>query len=573
MPNEPIWKFSDRVGSAGSRGEVYSCLLDAVEDVCGARGCALFVQGAADALELVGSRNVSLEHVRILSALGPAAEHFEPLSGAENGERHLEGIVLFPLRYRDRRMGQLAVVETESLDRTGRRTVRFLADQTASAIERFRFEEELRAAKSELVTRLSYELGARRSAEERRAQLERLQSMSARLAGALSLEEVHRVVLEGGVDAVGAQDGAVLAVSLHALIVVRDSAGGTGAQIEVRHRHPALTAFRNREIVAIESPNVLSNRFPQLEPEALLVHGTAFVFVPLATDTVCVGVLALGFAEPRFFTRDEREHMSMMGSQAAMAIQRAQAFEQAERALRAREDVVALVSHDLRAPLSVIGIAATLLAEHPFASQTDRAEAEQHARAILRSVGRMERLVRDVLDFSRSETGRLDVPLGPQPILELLNQAIESARHLVRTTNIALRASEGSVDVLCDGERVLRVLDNLIGNAIKFTPEGGLIVVALETHREHVVITVEDFGAGIAAGDLPHIFDRYFQVTRERGPRGGVGLGLHIARTLVEAQGGRIWVESIEGKGSRFSFSLPRAKKARVRRESNDSAG
>ena len=109
--------------------------------------------------------------------------------------------------------------------------------------------------------------------------------------------------------------------------------------------------------------------------------------------------------------------------------------------------------------------------------------------------------------------------------------------------------------IRCDHDRVIQLFSNLIGNAIKFTPEGGVITVRAVPEGEVVRFSVVDTGPGISADELPHVFDRYYQAQRKN--RDGIGLGLSIARGIVEAHGGRIWVEAEEGKGSTFSFTLP----------------
>ena len=230
---------------------------------------------------------------------------------------------------------------------------------------------------------------------------------------------------------------------------------------------------------------------------------------------------------------------------------------EAERALRARERLLAIVSHDLRAPLGTIVVSASNVLRRATRDGSDvfREEAER----IVETAGRMERLIRDLLDFSQLEGGTLRIERSPELIAPLVRHAVDAARPLAGRLRVSLDLPESTeaVVVSCDRERVLEILDNLIGNAIKFTPEEGDVTVRVRADEREVTISVEDTGPGLAPAELLRVFEAYRSSGPRRGRGAGLGLGLYIARGLVEAQGGRIHAESAPGRGCAFAFTLP----------------
>jgi len=233
------------------------------------------------------------------------------------------------------------------------------------------------------------------------------------------------------------------------------------------------------------------------------------------------------------------------------------ARERAEAASRMRQDLVAIVSHDLRNPLSAITSSVTLLERVLPADAATRAP--KYVETIARSAERMGRLISDLLDVASIDAGRLSVDPATRDVATLLADAIEMLRPVAAGKSIRLDAEPlpQPLAVHADQERVLQVLSNLLGNAVKFTREGGAISVRAEPEDALVRVSVIDTGPGISAEQMPHLFDRYWQAKRDG--RLGIGLGLSIAKGIVEAHGGRIWAESTLGKGAAFHFTLPAA--------------
>lgn len=241
------------------------------------------------------------------------------------------------------------------------------------------------------------------------------------------------------------------------------------------------------------------------------------------------------------------------------------ARERAERAVRERDEVIAMVAHDLKNPLHTIGITLALLEDLPL-SEEERAEKR---RIIRRTVDRMERLIGGLLDMRRIEAGQaLSVNPRPIPVHDLLREGCALFQPQVEEKRISLScdAAESCPPVVADPDRVLQVFWNLVGNAVKFTPDGGRIAVRCEPEGDHARFSVSDSGPGIRAEHLGRLFDPFWQ--EKRTARLGTGLGLPIAKAIVEAHGGAIEVASCPGEGTTFSFTLPVAEPGAAERRS-----
>lgn len=224
--------------------------------------------------------------------------------------------------------------------------------------------------------------------------------------------------------------------------------------------------------------------------------------------------------------------------------------QRAEAATRARDEVLATVSHDLKNPVGTIYTSATLLLDMPLPPEAQHRQID----IIRRTAERMDRLIMDLLDVSSMEAGRFSVEPRPESLRSLVTEARDLFTPMATAKQVELESEMPDDDVMvhADRGRVLQVMSNLIGNALKFTPEGGRITVAAEKEGGEVRFTVADTGTGIAQEHLPRIFDRFWHA----GEAGGSGLGLAIAQGIVQAHNGRIWVESGPG-GTAFHFTLP----------------
>jgi len=230
----------------------------------------------------------------------------------------------------------------------------------------------------------------------------------------------------------------------------------------------------------------------------------------------------------------------------------------ASRAVFARDEILAIVSHDLRNPLGVVQMDAAHLKTWEVPGNKDiSSKLRASADRILRSVSLMSRLIADLLDMAKIDAGRLDLRREPEPSRALIGDALSILEPLANAKQITFEKElTEAPPVNADRDRIFYVLSNIIGNAIKFTPEGGTITLRTERRRSELLIIVDDSGPGIPSEELPHVFDRY-----HHGPasRDGTGLGLYIAKGIVVAHGGSIWAEAAAGGGSRFCLTLPLA--------------
>ena len=238
---------------------------------------------------------------------------------------------------------------------------------------------------------------------------------------------------------------------------------------------------------------------------------------------------------------------------AFLAEENARLFHEAQHATRARDEMLGVVAHDLRNPLNTIVMgASTMLEMLPESPPLLR----NHAQIVRRAADRMNRLIQDLLDVRRIESGRLAVDPRPVTVALLVDETLEMLRPLAAAASLEL-ATDLAPElprVRADSGRILQVFSNLVGNAIKFTPAGGRITIGATRLDGEVRFEIADTGPGIPAEQLSHVFGQFWQGLR--GDRRGIGLGLAIAKGIVEAHGGRIWVESVVGEGSRFYFTL-----------------
>lgn len=333
--------------------------------------------------------------------------------------------------------------------------------------------------------------------------------------------------------------------------------------IDDRSPHPLLRALGSGEAECIpEAAGAFLDSFAP-DPEyraALRELGLASaLIVPLAARGDNRGAIGLyrSHASPRYAAAD-LDLARGLAARAALAMDNARLYREAQQAIRARDDVLAVVSHDLGNPLGAIRIGTTLLLRHLPREELGTA-GWKHLEGIRQSVEQMERLVHNLLEVKRLEAGHLSLERRSHRAASLVAAAVEALAPVAGERSIALdaRVDDGVPPVLADRDRVQQVFSNLIGNAIKFTPEGGRITVEAAPDGAEVRFAVADTGIGIAPESLARVFDRFWQARRPRPEGRGIGLGLAIVKGIVEAHGGRVWVESQEGVGTTFYFTLP----------------
>ncbi|MCA1563323.1 MAG: GAF domain-containing protein [Acidobacteria bacterium] len=464
--------------------------------------------------------------------------------------------------------------------------------QTAQALVRALAYDEAQRARAEseaFRVRADAELRERQKAEEAlresegnyralAARTSRLYELSGALSEAMTLDAVAKVIVRQGRAVVGASAGSVTLLTEGGKYFETVYAEEYTRQVvEAWHRFPveaglcATAAVETRLPVQIASLSEWQKQCPK--SAALAVDGgyTSAAALPLLAQGEVIGVLSFHFTAPVNFSEEYAALLRSVAQHCAQALDRGRLYEAAQRARAdaesaslAKDDFLSTVSHELRTPLNAMLGWATLLRGGALdAPRTARA-----LDAIFNSATRQTQLIEDLLDVSRIVAGRASIDVRECELGETLRGAADALMPLAESKGLELRYDPPQgVAVLADPRRLEQVFLNLLSNALKFTPPGGRIMIDTAVSDEWVDVRVTDTGTGIDAAFLPHVFDRFRQADSTPARRaGGLGLGLSIARHLVEAQGGTIRVESEgAGRGATFTVRLPSATGTSVR--------
>lgn len=312
-------------------------------------------------------------------------------------------------------------------------------------------------------------------------------------------------------------------------------------------RHPAIHPAAGNDFTAPEEPSEDSN--PPFE---------SYMCVPLRINEHSLGTLTLVSAQPgHLYNERDLVLLEDLARRAVVAFENAQLYADALQAIRSRDEVLNAVSHDLKAPLTVVlGFVQMFLSkskpDEPLICERPQVE------AIHRQANQMKSLIDDLLDTAKIEARHLYVDREVCRIEPLIIEAMDLPKIMAAGKEVELK-SEIAPDlpgISVDRQRIRQVFANLIGNAIKFTASRGTVTVSVHKFDENdIQFCVEDTGPGIPEEEVPHLFDRFWQA--KKTARHGTGLGLFIVKGIVEGHGGRIWVESKVGAGSKFFFTLP----------------
>jgi DNA-binding NarL/FixJ family response regulator/signal transduction histidine kinase len=280
------------------------------------------------------------------------------------------------------------------------------------------------------------------------------------------------------------------------------------------------------------------------------------MYLPLAVREQILGAITLVSAESgRRYTSHDLWLAGELARRAALAIENSRLYTRARVAVRAREEVLAVVAHDLRNPLSAITMVGTLLLEDYLSPEQTR----EQIGAMLRSAEQMDRLIADLLDIARIDAGTLAVDPAAVSIEEIVHDAMREIGPAARDRRVSLETDlEPELPMAwADAGRILQVLSNLLGNGVRYAPPGTAVTTRARRLGREILLSVSDTGEGIEPEHMPHLFDRFWQARPQA--RSGAGLGLSIARGVVEAHRGRIWASSAPGEGATFFFTLPLA--------------
>lgn len=467
--------------------------------------------------------------------------------------------MIVPLRLPNRAIGSMMFVQAESRRTYALRDLAVaeaLADQTALSIDNARLyqaAQEARARAEDVARRLDVLASASTligPSLEPEAALEQLAKLVVSTLADYCI--VYRLAPDGLIHRVGlahadpAQQALVFELGRLAPLTLDDEFGPgkvlrTGEPILA----PSIEPDELRD--SAQSPEHLAVLL-QLAPRSTLI-------IPLVARGRTLGAVALAATDRsgRHYGEGDLNLARVLAHRAALLVDNARLYVEARDATHARDEMLAIVSHDLRAPLSAVSSACDLLGLDPSPEHTAIL-----AGVIRRATGQMSRLIEDLLEVSRIHQGRLTVEPAPVDVATLVTSAL--SLHAPVAEQRAIRLEHAPVDapvhIRCDRTRVIQALGNILGNALKFTPEGGKVEVRVGVEEDRVCIRVADTGPGIPDDQLAHLFDRFWRGGREN--RDGIGLGLTIAKGIAEAHGGRIEVTSQLGEGSVFTLVLPR---------------
>ncbi len=337
-----------------------------------------------------------------------------------------------------------------------------------------------------------------------------------------------------------------------------DAIGMAGVRIAPKG-HPLTEILENSLPVLLQSNATARLLEVSANPAYLkaveAMNPQSALFLPLVAREQLIGALTL-FRTKGTFDGDDLGLAEDLARLTALALDNARLHDTVRASLRARDEMVGVVSHDLRNPVAAIKMLSRTLLR---ASNNGGSQAQESIELISQAAEQMDALIRDLLDVNRLDAGKLLVsPLSVDPST-LLTDSLQTLRPLVdeKGIDLDLQIETPLPKVMADPERIQQTLSNLVGNAIKFSEGGSKIVVMARRDTEGVLFSVIDSGKGIAVTHLPRVFDRYWQSART--DRQGAGLGLAIAKGIIEAHGGRIWIESSPGRGTTASFTLPLA--------------
>ncbi len=328
--------------------------------------------------------------------------------------------------------------------------------------------------------------------------------------------------------------------------------------IDLSGNHPVAEVIRTLRPIVVSGNDGPSNTMSGLREHLKDIFPGEIadaIIMPLSARDQLLGVIGIYREKGRYDSNDVFL-AEELARRAAVAIDNARLHDLVHTGIQARDDMIGIVSHDLRNPVNAVkmltGVMLNRQQEEPLP-----AEMADYASIIRQAAEQMDGLISDLLDVTRVEAGRLAVDLKRENTEELLSDALRTLAPVTNEKSITLRlnAPDDLPDVMADRERIGQALSNLVGNAVKFSPSGGEIIVRVAVLDHEILFSVSDKGKGMTAEQLSHAFDRFWQSSRT--DRQGAGLGLAITKGIVEAHGGRIWAESSPEAGSTFYFTLP----------------
>ncbi len=397
--------------------------------------------------------------------------------------------------------------------------------------------------------------------------LQRILEISQILTSTYDLDELLQIILAAATELTKTETASILLLDEGSSELRFAASTGSYRDKLMTMRVPvdgslAGTILRSGEPMVFDNVQQDPRHFDGVDKQ-IAFESRSMLGVPLLMRNRSVGVLeAWNKIDSSPFSEEDGQVLMTLAAQAAVAIENARlitalqkAYEQLNRVDQIKSDFIAIASHELRTPLGLILGYAAMLKE-----DLKNPETSQQLDVVMKSALRLRDLIDDMVNVQHIEEGKAKLVLTEFVLQDVVQRAVEAMSELYTAKDQEMLVSLPSqpVPLTADRDKITLVLNNLLTNAIKFTDAGGRIMVSAERKNGEVQVHVADTGIGIPAREVERIFDRFYQVephlTRTYG---GLGLGLAIAKGMIELHGGKIWVESVEGLGSRFSFSVP----------------
>jgi signal transduction histidine kinase len=397
--------------------------------------------------------------------------------------------------------------------------------------------------------------------------LQRILEISQILTSTYDLDELLQMILDAATELTKTETASILLLDDGATELRFAASTGSYRDKLMMLRVPvegslAGTILRSGEPMVFENVQQDPRHFGGVDKQ-IAFESRSMLGVPLLMRNRSVGVLeAWNKVDSSPFSEEDGQVLMTLAAQAAVAIENARlvtalqkAYEQLNRVDQIKSNFIAVASHELRTPLGVIMGYAAMLKE-----DAENPETAEHLDKVLGSALRLRDLIDDMVNVQHVEEGKAKLVLTEFALQDVVQHVVGAVGELysVKEQEVLVNLPAQPLSLTADREKITLVINNLLTNAIKFTDARGRIMLTAERKNGDVQVHVADTGVGIPAREVEHIFDRFYQVephlTRAHG---GLGLGLAIAKGMVELHGGKIWVESVEGLGSRFSFSVP----------------
>ncbi|GAB4127124.1 MAG: hypothetical protein OHK0050_40300 [Roseiflexaceae bacterium] len=434
-----------------------------------------------------------------------------------------------------------------------------LTDEQQALQALHRSEQNLRES-------LAEERRARMNAERAAERIMRVHEVTTALSRAITPSEVAEIVVEQGIGPFGFSGAVVRLINddeqlLEPIYISRQAHHfpTSTERLPIDKDIPPSLAVRLREPIFCETRDAVLERFPLLGEHLDTSVPGSVVALPLMIGDRAIGAIGCSFVEPRIFDAEERAFLLALTNQCAQALDRARLYTAAQQAVTLRDRFLAMASHDLRTPLTALLGQAQLL-ERRLGREAANEALRRSARVITQQARRLQRLVAQLLDVSRVQSDRLVVDLQPIDLCRVLEEIAEDIRPTLHEHSLVLHYPSQPIQVLGDELRLGQVFHNLIANAIKYSPDGGVVRVELTTSATSAIVQVSDSGIGIPIEAQQHLFERFYRAPNAEALRvEGMGIGLFVVREIVQRHGGSITVVSAEGQGSRFTVNLPRS--------------